>query len=110
MTRELLRGVLPFVLVNVLLLGSCGGTGGGPPSEALDGIEDLGEFSGSASETTSSSRPDDWFVDQALEVGLDFAHFNGAAGDFLYPEILPPGVGLSCRGGCFTRTRLRLKH
>lgn len=91
MTHELLRGVLPFVLADVLLLGSCGGA---PPSGALGGGEDRGELSGGATETTSDSRPDDWFVDLASDVGLDFLHFNGAAGDFLYPEILPPGVGL----------------
>ena len=94
MTRDLLRGVLPFVLADVLLLGSCGGTGGDPASEAVGEVQDRSEFSGRAMETTSDSHPDDWFVDQAAEVGLDFLHFNGAAGDFLYPEILPPGVGL----------------
>ena len=36
----------------------------------------------------------EWFVDRAADVGLTFVHFNGASGDFLYPEILPPGVGL----------------
>ncbi len=36
----------------------------------------------------------EWFVDRAVDVGLTFVHFNGASGDFLYPEILPPGVGL----------------
>jgi hypothetical protein len=38
--------------------------------------------------------PDDWFVDRAVETGLDFVHVNGASGRFYYPEILPPGVGL----------------
>ena len=37
---------------------------------------------------------DDWFTDRAEETGLDFVHFNGASGDFYYPEILPPGVAL----------------
>ena len=36
----------------------------------------------------------EWFVDRAADVGLTFVHFNGASGDFLYPELLPPGVGL----------------
>ncbi len=36
----------------------------------------------------------DWFVDRAGGSGLDFVHFNGASGEFYYPEILPPGVGL----------------
>ena len=36
----------------------------------------------------------DWFVERASESGLDFVHFNGASGQYYYPEILPPGVGL----------------
>ena len=36
----------------------------------------------------------DWFVDRANESGLDFVHFNGASGEYYYPEILPPGAGL----------------
>src|SRR5260370_6789656 len=36
----------------------------------------------------------DWFTDQAKETGLDFVHFNGASGEFYYPEILPPGIAL----------------
>jgi len=35
-----------------------------------------------------------WFVERAADVGLDFVHFNGASGEFFYPELLPPGVGL----------------
>jgi len=42
----------------------------------------------------STSNPADWFVDRATETGLDFVHFNGASGQFFYPEILPPGVAL----------------
>ena len=44
--------------------------------------------------TVSVNDEGDWFVDRAADVGLTFVHFNGASGDFLYPEILPPGVGL----------------
>ena len=36
----------------------------------------------------------EWFTEQAGESSLDFVHFNGAAGRFHYPELLPPGVGL----------------
>ena len=42
----------------------------------------------------STSSQADWFVDRAAETGLDFVHFNGASGQFFYPEILPPGVAL----------------
>jgi hypothetical protein len=34
-----------------------------------------------------------WFVDAAAS-GLDFVHFNGASGEFYYPEMFAPGVGL----------------
>jgi hypothetical protein len=42
----------------------------------------------------SSTGRSDWFIDQAAATGLDFIHFNGASGQFYYPEILPPGVAL----------------
>ena len=36
----------------------------------------------------------EWFTEEAAASGLDFIHFNGAAGRFHYPELLPPGVGV----------------
>ena len=36
----------------------------------------------------------EWFTDAASQSGLTFTHFNGMSGDFLYPEIMPPGVAL----------------
>jgi hypothetical protein len=35
-----------------------------------------------------------WFTDVAHESGLDFVHFNGMTGDFLFAEVIPPGVAL----------------
>lgn len=35
-----------------------------------------------------------WFTENAEDAGLEFVHVNGASGQFYYPEILPPGVGL----------------
>ena len=64
--------------IGVALAAGCGGPGGG------------------AAETgpVDAARADaEWFVDRSLESGLDFVHFNGASGEFYYPEILPPGVG-----------------
>jgi len=43
---------------------------------------------------SSNGGESDWFVDRAVEVGLDFVHFNGMSGEFFYPEIFSPGVGL----------------
>ena len=37
---------------------------------------------------------DEWFVERAEETGLDFVHFNGMSGEFYFPEIMAPGVGL----------------
>ena len=48
----------------------------------------------SPSTATPQNRETEWFVDRASDVGLDFVHINGASGEFFYPEILPPGVGL----------------
>jgi hypothetical protein len=42
----------------------------------------------------AGSGMDEWFTDRAEQTGLDFVHFNGATGQFYYPEILPPGVAL----------------
>jgi enediyne biosynthesis protein E4 len=36
----------------------------------------------------------DWFVDRATDTGLRFSYFNGMAGDFYFPEMLPAGVAL----------------
>ncbi len=35
-----------------------------------------------------------WFTDRAKETGLEFVHFNGMTGQFLYPEIMPPGAAV----------------
>ena len=36
----------------------------------------------------------DWFVERAAASGLAFVHFNGMSGEFYYPEMFAPGVGL----------------
>jgi hypothetical protein len=53
----------------------------------------------SASTAAGVSAPDandehDWFADRAEAAGLKFVHFNGMSGQFYFPEIMPPGVGL----------------
>src|SRR3989442_200357 len=48
--------------------------------------------------TTNDQRPttgdQPWFTDAAAQSGLTFTHFNGMTGEFLYPEIMAPGVAL----------------
>jgi enediyne biosynthesis protein E4 len=36
----------------------------------------------------------DWFVERAVQSGLDFVHVNGMSGRFYLPEIMAPGVAL----------------
>src|SRR6266851_8704165 len=45
-------------------------------------------------EATEGSSDSPWFTDVAPQSGLIFTHFNGMSGEFYYPEIMPPGVGL----------------
>ena len=52
-------------------------------------------LAGCAGDAKRAGAPaDEWFTDRAEQTGLDFVHFNGATGQFYYPEILPPGVAL----------------
>ena len=71
-----------FVGLCVALAGGCGESGDGAAGAGLVDADGGSRLAG------------DWFVDRAIDSGLDFVHFNGAAGAFYYPEILPPGVGL----------------
>ena len=43
-----------------------------------------------------AAKPDsgEWFTERAHESGLDFVHFNGMSGKYLYPELMAPGVAL----------------
>jgi hypothetical protein len=54
--------------------------------------------SGTAPETTASTStntPDEpYFAERAAAIGIDFVHFNGMSGQYYYPEIMAPGVGL----------------
>ena len=74
-----LRPVLLLLLSAACGAESGGGAGAddGPPPPAIADLP-----------------PGEWFTDEAAASGLDFVHFNGAAGSFHYPELVPPGVGL----------------
>ena len=46
-------------------------------------------------EFAAPAEPDrGWFIDGAIEAGLDFVHFNGMTGKFYQPEMTGPGAGL----------------
>ena len=52
---------------------------------------------GSAPSAPPSSQPasdEPWFVERAEAAGINVVHFNGMSGEFYYPEIMAPGVGL----------------
>jgi hypothetical protein len=49
---------------------------------------------GGATKPATAAPPGEWFVDRAEQAGLRFVHFNGASGEFYYPEVMPPGVAL----------------
>ena len=78
-------------LAAALVLGGCTAGTGEPNTREVE--------PGAATDRPAAEYPDAtdsnaWFVDHAAAAGVDFVHFNGAAGDFFYPEILPPGVAL----------------
>jgi enediyne biosynthesis protein E4 len=45
-------------------------------------------------QTSQQPANEDWFVERASATGIDFVHFNGMSGEYYYPEIMAPGVGL----------------
>ena len=73
---------IPLLVALLVGCGRGGSTSGAQPSRAS------GE---TAARDPASS---DWFVDRAQAAGLDFAYFNGMAGDFYFPETIGGGVGL----------------
>jgi len=51
--------------------------------------------SSTPSSTSAPAKPEKpWFEERAAAVGIDFVHFNGMSGEYYYPEIMAPGVGL----------------
>ena len=47
---------------------------------------------GSGGTATVADEP--YFSERASAAGIDFVHFNGMSGEYYYPEIMAPGVGL----------------
>ncbi len=82
---------LPAVLMALALLPGCrtDATDAGAAGGSAGGVRAERDGAGPGSNDTSA-----WFIDVAEDAGLDFVHFNGMSGEFLFPEIMPPGVGL----------------
>jgi hypothetical protein len=54
-----------------------------------------GDGSTASSSTSAPAKPSaPWFEERASAAGIDFVHFNGMSGEYYYPEIMAPGVGL----------------
>jgi hypothetical protein len=66
------------------------GQAGAPAARTLRG----GVEAGAPAARTLRGGVEEWFTDRARESGLDFVHFNGMAGGFYFPEVIPPGVAL----------------
>jgi len=74
-------GAVYFLLAGVLALASCN-RDTPPDITGLEGAEGHGGRHGAV------------FVDRAREVGIDFVHFSGMAGDFYIGEVMGAGGGL----------------
>lgn len=95
---------LAAVLLAAAVLAGCGADRPGPDSE---GSAATGETPVSShAQDREAINPHDWFIDRAKEAGLQFVHINGMSGEFYFPEMIPPGVGLFD----YELLRCRLKH
>ena len=80
---------LAGIFVCIAALAGCSRDGGARSAEPEKRADPVVANSG-----TGSGNPDDWFVDRAAEVGLQFVYFNGMSGEFYFPEMLPGGVAM----------------
>jgi hypothetical protein len=74
----------PFL--TILFFAGCASDRPAPASEGAKPAADLS--------APVANDEHDWFADRAAAAGLQFVHFNGMSGQFYFPEIMPPGVGL----------------
>jgi enediyne biosynthesis protein E4 len=57
-------------------------------------VAGCGSSGGQAAGVPTAAPAPEWFVDRAVESGIDFVHINGMTGQLYMPEILAPGVAL----------------
>jgi len=78
-----------LAVVSIAECGRGGAESGGPDKDhATSGL------SGRRPENTRATDSSPWFTDGTESSGVRMTHFNGMAGDFLYPEVMAPGVAL----------------
>lgn len=85
--REICLGLLVWLFV---ALGGCSSESG----VKSDGSQGRDDDEGPRLPSSTAVNSSDWFVERSADVGLQFVHFNGMSGEFFFPEIMPPGVGL----------------
>src|SRR5712691_2744311 len=85
---------LTVALVALVLMSGCADGRNRQNSDNSGRASEQADEAAAAGSPRSGTGRGEWFVDQAAATGLDFIHFNGASGQFYYPEILPPGVAL----------------
>ena len=89
--RLLVRALIAPVILALALVAGCGADAPGRRDASRS------DSAAPAPVDDARGRPGaepDWFIDAAAGSGLDFVHFNGAAGAFHIPEIMAPGAGL----------------
>src|SRR5690242_9480622 len=82
-----------FGIVLALLLAGCG-TSGGADQAATNAAARPGGAAAAADAGRAASASEPWFADVTEASGLRMTHFNGMSGEFLYPEVMAPGVAL----------------
>ena len=83
------------LLIAVLALGCGGDSGSVAPEAATSSAQPAGATAATGTRTTETPAPDGpVFLDAAVDVGLDFVHFNGMSGEFYTFEHVGGGSAL----------------
>jgi len=93
MLAALSSGSVQRFLILALLAAACSGRPSPDKTAQENAIQARAE-AGAPTARTLRGAVEEWFTDTARESGLDFVHFNGMTGEFLFPEVIPPGVAL----------------
>ncbi|MEM1179024.1 MAG: CRTAC1 family protein [Acidobacteriota bacterium] len=92
--RSASGAVAPMALgLAALLALGCGGSGGsGDTTDSGPVAAASGSAQAEAPAGDASDKP--IFLERAAELGIDFRHWNGMTGDFVYAELMGSGVAL----------------
>src|SRR3954470_1436391 len=84
----------PISVAPLLLAAGCGGSDGSAGDAGAARSTSSAAAAAPDPAAHAGANPNDWFVDQARQVGINFSYFNGMSGEFYFPEMLPGGVAL----------------